>query len=128
MKNKPINKSSAGKGDSPRSCFSKKYKDNYDLINWSKKKKENKIKKLLILPILLISSCSHFNKIELKGEITGTRYSNQPFTKGKHVISAIYPLTDRINIKGKIAQPYISHHSADVGMPDYGETGLEILF
>ena len=25
---------SAGKGDKPRNCFSKKYKDNYDKINW----------------------------------------------------------------------------------------------
>lgn len=31
----------AGKGDKPRNCFSKKFKDNYDLINWSKSKKEN---------------------------------------------------------------------------------------
>lgn len=26
---------SAGKGDKPRSCFSKKFKDNYDSINWN---------------------------------------------------------------------------------------------
>lgn len=26
---------SAGKGDKPRNCFSKKYKDNYENINWS---------------------------------------------------------------------------------------------
>ena len=26
---------SAGKGDKPRNCFSKKYKSNYDSINWS---------------------------------------------------------------------------------------------
>jgi hypothetical protein len=25
---------SAGKGDKPRNCFSKKYKSNYDSINW----------------------------------------------------------------------------------------------
>lgn len=25
---------SAGKGDKPRSCFSKKFKDNFDNINW----------------------------------------------------------------------------------------------
>lgn len=25
---------SAGKGDKPRNCFSKKFKDNYDAINW----------------------------------------------------------------------------------------------
>lgn len=28
---------SAGKGDKPRSCFSKKFKDNYSYINWQKK-------------------------------------------------------------------------------------------
>jgi len=28
---------SAGKGDKPRSCFSKQYKDNYVKIKWSKK-------------------------------------------------------------------------------------------
>lgn len=26
---------SAGKGDKPRNCFSKKFKDNYDEINWN---------------------------------------------------------------------------------------------
>lgn len=30
----------AGKGDAPRNCFSKKFKNNYDEINWSEK--ENK--------------------------------------------------------------------------------------
>lgn len=29
---------SAGKGDKPRSCFSKRYKNNFDKINWGKKK------------------------------------------------------------------------------------------
>jgi hypothetical protein len=87
------------------------------------------MKKILIIPIiLLINSCEHLDKIQVKGEITGTRYSSQQFTKGKHVISAIYPLSNRVNIKGKVAQPYISNHSIDTGMPDYGETGLEILF
>ena len=28
---------SAGKGDKPRNCFSKKYKSNYDSINWRRK-------------------------------------------------------------------------------------------
>ena len=28
---------SAGKGDKPRSCFSKKFKDNYSQIDWQKK-------------------------------------------------------------------------------------------
>ena len=78
--------------------------------------------------MLSLSGCSHLEKIQIRGEITGTRYSNQQFTKGKHIISAIYPISDRVNIKGKMAQPYISNHSMDVGMPDYGETGLEILF
>jgi hypothetical protein len=35
------NNSDAGKGDSPRNCFSQKYRDNYDLIDWSKHLKEN---------------------------------------------------------------------------------------
>jgi hypothetical protein len=72
--------------------------------------------------------CEHLEKIKVNGEVTGTRYSNQPFTKGKHIISATSPLTDRVNIKGKVAQPYISHHTVDNGLPDYGETSLEILF
>jgi len=87
-----------------------------------------KIKLTLMLLLLQNVGCQHLDKIQVKGEITGTRYSSQQFTKGKHVISATYPVTDRINIKGKMAQPYISNHSMDIGMPDYGETGLEILF
>lgn len=83
---------------------------------------------MLTLLLLQNVGCQHLNKIQIKGEITGTRYSSQQFTKGKHIISAIYPITDRVNIKGKVAQPYISNHSMDVGMSDYGETGLEILF
>lgn len=86
------------------------------------------MKKLLIIPLLLISSCYHLEKIQVKGEITGTKYSNQQFTKGRHVISATYPISERINIKSKVAQPYISNHSVDNGRPDYGETGFEILF
>ena len=78
--------------------------------------------------IILFTGCEHLDKIEVKGEVTGTKYSNQQFTKGKHIISATYPLSENVNIKGKMAQPYISNHSMDVGMPDYGETGLEILF
>lgn len=31
--------SQAGKGDKPRNCFSKQYKDNYSNINWKTKKK-----------------------------------------------------------------------------------------
>jgi hypothetical protein len=84
--------------------------------------------KAIILLCLLLTACEHLDKIQVKGEVTGTKYSNQQFTKGKHVITAIYPINERLNIKGKMAQPYISQHSMDVGMPDYGETGLEILF
>ena len=86
------------------------------------------MKKLLRIQLLLISSCHHLEKIQVKGEITGTKYSNQQFTKGRHVISATYPISERINIKSKVAQPYISNHSVDTGRPEYGETGLEILF
>ena len=30
---------SAGKGDKPRNCFSKQYRDNYDQIDWSESPK-----------------------------------------------------------------------------------------
>lgn len=30
--------SGAGKGDSPRNCFSKRYQNNYDLIKWTDRK------------------------------------------------------------------------------------------
>jgi hypothetical protein len=80
------------------------------------------------LLLLLSAGCEHLYKIKVRGEITGTRYSSQQFTRGKHIMSATYPISETVNIKGKVAQPYISNHSMDVGMPDYGETGLEILF
>jgi hypothetical protein len=86
------------------------------------------VKIIMFLLTLFTFGCKHLDKIQIKGEVTGTKYSNQQFIKGKHVIIATLPLNDRINIKGKMAQPYISQHSMDVGMPDYGETGLEILF
>ena len=35
---------SAGKGDKPRSCFSKQFKDNYDSIKWNRKDSENVLK------------------------------------------------------------------------------------
>lgn len=34
---------SAGKGDKPRSCFSKEYKDNFSKIKWNKKSKNSKL-------------------------------------------------------------------------------------
>jgi hypothetical protein len=37
-----MSNSSAGKGDKPRNCFSKKFKENYDLIIWKNTKKEKK--------------------------------------------------------------------------------------
>ena len=38
-KSKPSkSKSTAGKGDNPRNCFSEDYRDNYDNINWSDEK------------------------------------------------------------------------------------------
>ena len=83
---------------------------------------------LMMVITLQTLGCQHLHKIQVKGEVTGTRYSSQQFVKGKHIISATYPISDSVNIKGKMAQPYISNHSMDVGMPDYGETGLEILF
>jgi len=33
---------SAGKGDKPRNCFSKKYKNNYDEIDWGRKNSDLK--------------------------------------------------------------------------------------
>jgi hypothetical protein len=32
-------KKQAGKGDKPRNCFSKRFKENYDHINWNNKDK-----------------------------------------------------------------------------------------
>lgn len=37
----------AGKGDSPRNCFSYRFKENYDTINWSEEKQKSLIKKEL---------------------------------------------------------------------------------
>ena len=35
-------KNEAGKGDRARNCFSQNFRDNYELINWSKKTIEEK--------------------------------------------------------------------------------------
>jgi hypothetical protein len=35
------NSCGAGKGDKPRNCFSQKYRDNYDSIDWNKKNEKN---------------------------------------------------------------------------------------
>ena len=37
MECKNNNSCDAGKGDKPRNCFSKQYRDNYDIIDWGKK-------------------------------------------------------------------------------------------
>jgi hypothetical protein len=37
----------AGKGDKPRNCFSDRFKENYDSINWSEDKLKSLIKKEL---------------------------------------------------------------------------------
>ena len=37
----------AGKGDKPRNCFSNRFKQNYDSINWSNEKDKSLIKKEL---------------------------------------------------------------------------------
>lgn len=85
-----------------------------------------KINKLLL--ILLLTSCEHLEKIELKGEISGTRYSDHQFVKGKHIISARYPISEGINVKGSVSQQYRTSPLIETEMPDYGETSLEILF
>ena len=38
---------SAGKGDKPRNCFSYRFKENYDSINWLDQKDKSLIKKEL---------------------------------------------------------------------------------
>lgn len=45
-----MSKSSAGKGDSPRNCFSKQFKNNYEEIKWGKisNKKVNKYPEYLL--------------------------------------------------------------------------------
>ena len=45
MNNENKKNNSAGKGDSPRNCFSQKYRDNYDMINWNKKNMQKKLDK-----------------------------------------------------------------------------------
>jgi len=37
----------AGKGDRPRNCFSDRFKENYDSINWTNQKDKSLIKKEL---------------------------------------------------------------------------------
>ena len=54
---------SAGKGDQPRNCFSKKYKDNYKKINWSFNiKKCTKCNGNIKLPINVCPKCGYYEK------------------------------------------------------------------
>ena len=60
------NKSQAGKGDEPRNCFSQRYRDNYESINWDKKQKERT--SLLDMPVNDYSICYDENGVEIKYE------------------------------------------------------------
>lgn len=35
----------SGKGDKPRNCFTKKYKDNFDEVDWKRKKKIKQLRR-----------------------------------------------------------------------------------
>jgi hypothetical protein len=45
--NENMSNKGAGKGSKPRSCFSNRFKQNYDSINWSEEKDKSLIKKEL---------------------------------------------------------------------------------
>jgi hypothetical protein len=45
--NEKSSNNGAGKGDKPRNCFSHRFKENYNSINWSDKKDKSLIKKEL---------------------------------------------------------------------------------
>ena len=45
--NEKSSNNGAGKGSKPRSCFSNRFKQNYDSINWSEEKDKSLIKKEL---------------------------------------------------------------------------------
>ena len=45
--NEKSSNNGAGKGSKPRSCFSDRFKQNYDSINWSEEKDKSLIKKEL---------------------------------------------------------------------------------
>lgn len=61
---------SAGKGDKPRNCFSKEYKNNYENIDWNKNshinteiKRNNNFK---ILPNKICPTCSNEVRFNFK--------------------------------------------------------------
>ena len=78
--------------------------------------------------LLLLGACQNLNKIQVKGEVVGSKCGSSKIIGGKHMITATYPVSENLRIKGKIAQPYIIEQSMDIGLPNYGETSLEILF
>jgi hypothetical protein len=45
--NEKISNNGAGKGDKARNCFSNRFKENYDNINWSDENNKSLIKKEL---------------------------------------------------------------------------------
>jgi len=45
--NEKSSNNGAGKGDKPRNCFSDRFKQNYDSINWSDERDKSLIKKEL---------------------------------------------------------------------------------
>jgi hypothetical protein len=45
--NEKSSNNGAGKGDKPRNCFSNRFKENFDSINWSDEKDKSLIKKEL---------------------------------------------------------------------------------
>lgn len=78
--------------------------------------------------ILMLAGCEHLEKIETKGDVSGTRYSDDPFLKSQHNISASYPISETIRLKSKISQSYLFENNIDANLTDYGETSLEFLF
>lgn len=81
-----------------------------------------------MMSLLLLVGCEHLKKIEVKGEVTGNRYSNSQFTKGKHLITAFYPINENVRVRGRVSQTYVTDHKMDNDKPDYGEVGLEFIF
>ncbi len=45
--NEKSSNNGAGKGDKPRNCFSNRFKENFDSINWSDERDKSLIKKEL---------------------------------------------------------------------------------
>jgi hypothetical protein len=54
---------SAGKGDKPRNCFTKQYKDNHDYINWGNTIKCNNCKSNMKKNFKTCPNCGKENKV-----------------------------------------------------------------